>query len=133
MRYEEVAMSSNIEQVPNAGAQAMAEEALLKEIGRRAPSPTQAVKVCQILGLATGENIRRVREIAKNKTAFEAGNKNPEEKMGEKIKEEWGHDHYLKIGISLVEKLMKRAIKKEGVEIGRVDFDDALYASLKLE
>lgn len=63
---KEEAMSFNAEQAPNAGAQAGV-GALLMEIGKRAPSSTQAVKVCQILGIATRENIRQVREFAKNK------------------------------------------------------------------
>jgi len=97
-------MSSNAEQAPKVGVQAGADEALLLEIGRRAPSPTQAVKVCQILGLATKENIRRVREIAKNKNVSdlvgrsqillakaEAENKTREER---KMKESWTDNHF---------------------------------------
>ena len=63
-------MSSNEERAPKIGAQAGAEEAvvdfLLTQIGKRAPSPTQAVKACQILGLATRENIKKVRDFRIN-------------------------------------------------------------------
>ncbi len=53
------------------------------------------------------------------------------EKEKKNMKTEWGRDHYSKIGISLVEKLMKGAIKKEEVKILRVEFGGAEYACLK--
>jgi len=136
-------MSSNAEQAPKVGVQAGADEALLLEIGRRAPSPTQAVKVCQILGLATKENIRRVREIAKNKNVSdlvgrsqillakaEAENKTREER---KMKESWTDNHFAPearkrcgrisewLKVRIQKTLEKRGLSQYKIEIKETD------------
>lgn len=117
-------MSSNRERVPKAGTQAGAEEAavdfLLVEIGKRSPSPTKAVKVCQILDLGSRENIKKVREIAKNKDVSEPENKKREEEMEVRL----GYGHYVKIATAKgqrfadkTENMLNKLIQEKGLNL----------------
>jgi len=103
-------MSSNAERGPKVGPKEKAEEVfLLEKIGERAPSSTQAVKVCKVLGLASRENIRRVREIAKNEDASKAKNKKSEERA---MEVKWGSKRYFQKIERLAERILKKTAKK---------------------